>query len=188
MVMFFLHEVVLLDTNFKVKLSFDMQVFFFQTTILRAFYVSWYKTVTILGCKIKWNMIDSIDNLGHDDLQSWLIVCEGEEWYGEDVMNKKRLKECTEGQDCKKCNGRLRVWGILRGPSHQIWSKGCIYFYWRNVIFWVRLTTCQKTMSLRLWEPSQKWGCVCIIGIHRITLSKLWGRFSQLSVFSQKRL
>ena len=74
----------------------------------------------------------------------------------------------------------------LTRPSRKFWSKFCTFpyfFYWRKFILKVWLITFQKIMSLRAREPPQNRGYVCIIGIHKFTSSKLWGRFSQLFVF-----
>ena len=59
-------------------------------------------------------------------------------------------------------------------------SQNFVFFYWRKVFFRVWLNTCQKIMSLWAREPPQTGGYGCIISIHLFTLSKLWGRFSQL--------
>ena len=66
----------------------------------------------------------------------------------------------------------------LRGPSRQNGSKCRIFFNWHKVNVRVRLITCWKLMSLRAQEPPQNGGYACIIGIHLLILSKLWGRFS----------
>ena len=66
------------------------------------------------------------------------------------------------------------------GPSRENRSNCRISFYWRKVISRVWLITSQKIMSLQAREPPQNGGYACIIGFHLFTLSKLWGRFSQL--------
>ena len=73
------------------------------------------------------------------------------------------------------------------GTVASEWVIMSYFFYWRNVIFRVWLIPCQRIMNLRAWKLPQNWGYACIIGIHRFTLSKLWGRFSQLSVFPKNR-
>ena len=75
---------------------------------------------------------------------------------------------------------------LLRGPSCQNGSN-FVFFYWRKVFFRVWLITCQKIMNLRVRKPPQNWGYAYIIGFHKFSLSKLWGRFFQLSVFPNKR-
>ena len=64
----------------------------------------------------------------------------------------------------------------LRRPLDKFVSK--CHFFRPKVLFRVWLIAYQKIMSLRTRELSQ------IVGIHRLNLSKLWGYFSQLLVFS----
>ena len=70
-------------------------------------------------------------------------------------------------------------------PARRLSFKGAVveifvkmlyffaFFYWRKCVLKVYLITRQKIMSLRAREPAQKGGYVCIIGIHKFTLSKL---------------
>ena len=67
----------------------------------------------------------------------------------------------------------------LGGRSVKM-GQNVVFFYWRKIIVRVWLIRFRKFMSLRAREPPQTGGYACIIGIHLFTLSKLWGRFSQL--------
>ena len=67
-----------------------------------------------------------------------------------------------------------------RGPLDKFRSKCRIFFCWRSFISRVWLVTRRKIVSLRGQVLQKKNGCN--IGVHRFTLSTLWGHFSQLSV------
>ena len=103
-------------------------------------------------------------------------ICNNNGWATNHTKNWKKFKISSE----------KKLIRALRGPSRKIGSNCCTFsyfFYWRKFILKVWLITYQKDMSLRATEPPQERGYVCIVGFHKFTSSKLWGRFSQLFVF-----